>query len=97
MPSFDIYRELERSTKVRFLTCEAEILLSLAQGARSAGELAAQSKNSSTSFYMTLKRLHQMGLIIGTESAHDKRRIVYHLPQDLGETLGRATVQMQPA
>lgn len=83
MLKFDEYRELERQTKVRLMTCEAEILFNLALGPMSAGDLQAKSKNSSTSFYMTLKKLNQMNLIVGIESAADRRRVVYHLADDL--------------
>jgi DNA-binding MarR family transcriptional regulator len=80
---FEHYRDLERQTKVRLLTCEAEILFNLARSPHTAGELQALSKNSSTSFYMTLKKLHQMKLIIGVESKEDRRRVVYQLAEDV--------------
>jgi hypothetical protein len=83
MTRFEHYRELERQTKVRLLTCEAEILFNLALSPLSAGELQVRSKNSSTSFYMTLKKLHQMNLIVGIESPEDRRRVVYQLADDL--------------
>jgi DNA-binding MarR family transcriptional regulator len=83
MTRFEHYRDLERQTKVRLLTCEAEILFNLARSPHTAGELQALSKNSSTSFYMTLKKLHQMKLIIGVESKEDRRRVVYHLADDV--------------
>ena len=87
MEKFERFRELERQTKVRLLTCEAEILFNLALSPLSAGELQARSKNSSTSFYMTLKKLHQMNLIVGKESPHDRRRMVYHLAEELQSTI----------
>jgi DNA-binding MarR family transcriptional regulator len=87
MSEFENYRDLERQIKVRLLTCEAEILFNLSLEPLTAGELQARSKNSSTSFYMTLKRLHQMKLIIGTESPADKRRMIYRLADDLEPAL----------
>lgn len=87
MTRFEHYRELERQMKVRLLTCEAEILFNLALSPLSAGELQARSKNSSTSFYMTLKKLHQMKLIVGVESADDRRRVVYHLAEGLNSAI----------
>jgi DNA-binding MarR family transcriptional regulator len=83
MEKFEQFRELERQTKVRLMTCEAEILFNLALSPLSAGELQAKSKNSSTSFYMTLKKLHQMNLIVAVESPEDRRRMIYHLADDL--------------
>lgn len=83
MSRFESYRELEKQMKVRLLTCEAEILFNLALSPMSAGDLQARSRNSSTSFYMTLKKLSQMGLIVGNEKPDDRRRVVYHLADEL--------------
>jgi DNA-binding MarR family transcriptional regulator len=94
MSRFDFYRDLEKQTKVRLLTCEAEILFNLALSPLTAGELQARSRNSSTSFYMTLKKLSQMSLIIGLESKDDRRRVVYHLADDLRTSMATGTAEL---
>lgn len=73
------FRNVEDQIGVRILTCEAEIILSLISGEKSAGELALLSKNSNTSFFLTLRRIQDLGIITSHKSQNDARITMYRL------------------
>ncbi len=84
MTLFDRLREIELSTRVKLLTCELEIILNLYHKPHiSAGDLFGCSRHSSTSFYATLKRLTQEGLLVVSVDQQDRRSNIYALNADM--------------
>lgn len=79
---FEILRELEGCARVKCLTCDLEIVLSLFYSPNtSAGDLFKRSGHSSTAFYATLKRLTQAGVIVAAVDPQDRRSNVYCLSE----------------
>jgi DNA-binding MarR family transcriptional regulator len=75
-----LLRTIERVTKTKCLTCECEIILSVFYNPKvSAGYLYGQSRYSSTTFYGTLKRLTETGVVICQTDPNDRRSNVYDL------------------
>lgn len=84
MSLYKTLRDIEDSAKVKCVTCEFEILLCLYYHPHiSAGELFKHSRYSSTTFYATLKRLTQNGLLTVTTDHQDKRSNVYCLGSEI--------------
>lgn len=98
---FEILRELEGCARVKCLTCDLEIVLSLFYCPNiSAGELFKRSGHSSTSFYATLKRLTQAGVLTAQVDPLDRRSNVYCLSEsvrgDIEQRLARADFTPEP-
>lgn len=87
----DEIRKMESALKVRILTCEAEIIFALFEEDLTSSDLAAISKNANTSFYLTLKRLLEIGLIEVTKDTKDMRVSLYKLNYD---TRGRVSTSI---
>ncbi|WP_221792508.1 MarR family transcriptional regulator [Aquisediminimonas sediminicola] len=68
---------------IKCITAEYEIISYLYRNiSLSAGELSANSRASNTSFYNTLKRLHEAGVIHSRPDEVDKRITRYSLDGD---------------
>lgn len=98
MTLFDRLRAIELVTNVKLVTCELEIVLSLYHKPNSsAGELFGRSRHSSTSFYATLKRMTQHGLLKVAIDQRDKRSNRYALTPEMAAAIeGCLTVSDQP-
>lgn len=80
-------RNLEKLTKQRLLTCEAEILFALADGGLTANELFIKTRNANTSFYMILKKLCDQKIINKQKDKFDKRMSRYYLSNSTNDLI----------
>ena len=84
-----VLRTIERVTQTKCLTCECEIILSVFYNPNvSAGHLFGLSRYSSTTFYGTLKRLTDSGVVICRTDPNDRRSNVYCLNDRCHEEIG---------
>lgn len=91
MSIYDTLRRVEANTKIRCLTCESEIILFLYYNPRSpAGLIFKGSRYSSTSFYGTLRRLSESGVIVCGPDPSDRRYNVYQLRKEFRMMIERS-------
>jgi len=84
-----LLRTIERVTQTKCLTCECEIILSVFYNPNvSAGYLYGESRYSSTTFYGTLKRLTETGVVICQTDPNDRRSNVYSLNDQFQREIG---------
>ena len=77
--AFDRILYFENKLSAKLITVEARILLMCVDGPKSAGELYENSSCSYATFYNTLKRMADAGLVCYEVSAEDKRVKVYSI------------------
>ena len=77
--AFDRILYFEKKLSIKLVTVEARIMLMCVDGPKSAGELYENSSCSYATFYNTLKRMADAGLVCYEVSAEDKRVKVYSI------------------
>jgi DNA-binding MarR family transcriptional regulator len=77
--AFDRILYFESKLSVKFITVEARIILMCVDGPKSAGDLYENCSCSYATFYNTLKRMTDAGLVSFEVSAEDKRVKVYSI------------------
>jgi DNA-binding MarR family transcriptional regulator len=77
--AFDRILYFEKKLSIKLITVEARVMLMCVDGPKSAGELYENSSCSYATFYNTLKRMADTGLVCYEVSAEDKRVKVYSI------------------
>ena len=91
-----IFRDIERDVREKFITCGCEIVLYLYYHERApAGSIYKTSRYSSTSFYSTLKRLAEDGILVVQIDPEDKRSNLYTLSDDVRQRLDICMMPLQ--
>ena len=92
--AFDRILYFEKKLSIKLITVEARVMLMCVDGPKSAGELFEKSSCSYATFYNTLKRMADAGLVCYKVSVEDKRVKVYSIGpsaldalKDLGASL----------
>lgn len=84
----NVMRQIESDVREKFITCGCEIVLYLYYNESApAGTIFKTSRYSSTSFYSTLKRLAEDGIVNVQTCAEDKRSNIYTLAEAVRERL----------
>ena len=90
MTLHEIMQKIESSAKVKCLTCEFEIILTLHHHRDMvAGDIFKCSRYSGTTFYATLKRLAEAGAVIVEIDPADKRCNRYNLADGMRAVIDR--------
>ncbi len=77
--AFDRILYFEKKLSAKLITVEARIILMCVEGPKSAGDLYEKSSCSYATFYNTLKRMTDAGLVCYEVSSEDKRVKVYSI------------------
>ncbi len=93
-----VLRSIENVTQTKCLTCDCEIILSVFyQPDMSAGMLFECSRYSSTTFYATLKRLADNGVVVAHTDPKDRRSNVYRLNEPFQKAIEAVMVTERDA
>lgn len=91
MTLHEIMQKIESTAKVKCLTCEFEIILTLHHHRdMAAGDIFKCSRYSGTTFYATLKRLADAGVVIVEIDPADKRSNRYDLAPEMRAVIDSA-------